>query len=243
MNAMFGGANFAELLQNPMVQQMTQQMMQNPQMMENLMRNNPLFGGAGGAGANAGAAGAAPFAFGIPLGGVGNVVPLPSVDLQTQMRYPQVMANPEVIAATQQLQNAVTAFQNAVNNAPLPAAPAGGAGAAGAGAGAASSPPPAGAAAGRAPLSQSAGGGNPFASLFASANAAAPRAQSASPAAAAAAPVQQQTPQQLAARYQVELRQLSDMGFSNADANLRALIATGGNVNAALEMLLNGGGI
>lgn len=239
MNAMFGGANFAELLQNPMVQQMTQQMMQNPQMMENLMRNNPFMNAAGGA-ANAG--GAAPFAFGIPLAPVGNVVPLPSVDLQTQMRYPQVMANPEVIAATQQLQNAVTAFQNAVNNAPLPAGAAAAAAPAGAGAGAggaASSPPPAGtgAAAGRAPLSQSSGG-NPFASLFASANAAAPR-----PAQPAAQPVQQQTPQQLAARYQVELRQLSDMGFSNADANLRALIATGGNVNAALEMLLNGGGI
>ncbi len=35
--------NLGELLQNPMVQQMTQQMMQNPQLMENLVRSFPLF--------------------------------------------------------------------------------------------------------------------------------------------------------------------------------------------------------
>ena len=37
------------------------------------------------------------------------------------------------------------------------------------------------------------------------------------------------------------LTQLCDMGFLDTDANLRALMATGGNVNAAVERLLSGG--
>jgi ubiquilin len=41
-----------------------------------------------------------------------------------------------------------------------------------------------------------------------------------------------------AARFQSELQQLQDMGFSDSDANLRALVATQGNVNAAVERLL-----
>ena len=44
-------------------------------------------------------------------------------------------------------------------------------------------------------------------------------------------------------RYQVQLHQLQDMGFVNAHQNLRALLATGGNVNAAIEYILRGGGI
>jgi ubiquilin len=42
----------------------------------------------------------------------------------------------------------------------------------------------------------------------------------------------------MATRYQAELAQLNDMGFHNAEANIRALVATGGNVQAALELLL-----
>ena len=41
-------------------------------------------------------------------------------------------------------------------------------------------------------------------------------------------------------RYASQLSQLNDMGFFDAEANLRALIATGGNVNAAVERLLGG---
>ena len=41
-------------------------------------------------------------------------------------------------------------------------------------------------------------------------------------------------------RFQNQLAQLNDMGFFDADENIRALLATGGNVNAAIERLLNG---
>jgi len=40
--------------------------------------------------------------------------------------------------------------------------------------------------------------------------------------------------------YASQLQQLSDMGFYDRDANIRALQATGGNVNAAVERLLSG---
>lgn len=38
-------------------------------------------------------------------------------------------------------------------------------------------------------------------------------------------------------------QQLNDMGFSNGQQNVRALLATGGNVHAAIEYILGGGGI
>ncbi|KAI0789379.1 hypothetical protein C8Q75DRAFT_807021 [Abortiporus biennis] len=44
-------------------------------------------------------------------------------------------------------------------------------------------------------------------------------------------------------RFQVQLQQLQDMGFTNASQNVRALLATGGNVNAAIEYILGGGGL
>ena len=33
------------------------------------------------------------------------------------------------------------------------------------------------------------------------------------------------------------------MGFTNAQQNIRALLATGGNVHAAIEYILSGGGL
>ena len=33
------------------------------------------------------------------------------------------------------------------------------------------------------------------------------------------------------------------MGFTNATQNIRALLATGGNVHSAIEYILNGGGL
>ncbi|KAG8990828.1 hypothetical protein FRB94_011407 [Tulasnella sp. JGI-2019a] len=44
-------------------------------------------------------------------------------------------------------------------------------------------------------------------------------------------------------RYQVQLEQLSGMGFTNARQNVRALLATGGNVENAVEYILGGGGL
>lgn len=39
-------------------------------------------------------------------------------------------------------------------------------------------------------------------------------------------------------RYQAQLEQLTAMGFLNREANLQALIATFGDINAAVERLL-----
>ena len=44
-------------------------------------------------------------------------------------------------------------------------------------------------------------------------------------------------------RFQVQLEQLRGMGFTNASQNVRALLATGGDVNGAIEYILGGGGI
>lgn len=41
-------------------------------------------------------------------------------------------------------------------------------------------------------------------------------------------------------RFQAQLAQLNEMGFFDPEENIRALLATGGNVNAAVEKLLNG---
>ncbi|KAG6829254.1 hypothetical protein H0H92_005134 [Tricholoma furcatifolium] len=59
-------------------------------------------------------------------------------------------------------------------------------------------------------------------------------AAGATPAAAGPAPEE---------RFQVQLGQLNDMGFTNAAQNIRALMATGGNVHAAVEYMLSGGGL
>jgi ubiquilin len=39
------------------------------------------------------------------------------------------------------------------------------------------------------------------------------------------------------------LQQLNEMGFYNASQNIRALMATGGNVHGAIEYILGGGGL
>ncbi|KAG6907206.1 hypothetical protein DXG01_009986 [Tephrocybe rancida] len=44
-------------------------------------------------------------------------------------------------------------------------------------------------------------------------------------------------------RFQVQLGQLNEMGFVNATQNIRALLATGGNVHGAIEYMLGGGGL
>ncbi|KAF9073315.1 hypothetical protein BDP27DRAFT_1391088 [Rhodocollybia butyracea] len=57
---------------------------------------------------------------------------------------------------------------------------------------------------------------------------------------APAAPADSRPPEE---RFQVQLQQLNDMGFTNASQNIRALLATGGNVHSAIEYILGGGGI
>lgn len=47
--------------------------------------------------------------------------------------------------------------------------------------------------------------------------------------------VQPQAPED---RYRSQMEQLANMGFMNREANLQALIATFGDVNAAVERLL-----
>lgn len=49
------------------------------------------------------------------------------------------------------------------------------------------------------------------------------------------APVSNEPPE---VRFQSQLQQLTDMGFYDSDANIRALLATGGNVHLAIERLL-----
>lgn len=54
-----------------------------------------------------------------------------------------------------------------------------------------------------------------------------------------ASPPQQQSPSEPPeVRFQSQLQQLTEMGFYDPDANIRALLATGGNVNLAIERLL-----
>ncbi len=155
---------------------------------------------------------------GAGLGGLGGIgiagIPAPDLpimlDPATLARYQQVQGNAAVVQAAAQLRLAIAGFRNAIDAA-APAAPN------------AAAAPPVGAAN---------AGANPFASLFAAAARPPPPAGGVGGGGGAAPPVN------LAARYQAELKQLNDMGFHDADANLRALVATGGNVNAALELLL-----
>ncbi|KAJ7475806.1 hypothetical protein FB451DRAFT_1244842 [Mycena latifolia] len=60
---------------------------------------------------------------------------------------------------------------------------------------------------------------------------------------AGAAPQPPADPRPPEERFQVQLQQLQDMGFTNASQNVRALLATAGNVHSAIEYILGGGGI
>ncbi|TFK71101.1 hypothetical protein BDN72DRAFT_887796 [Pluteus cervinus] len=57
---------------------------------------------------------------------------------------------------------------------------------------------------------------------------------------APAVPADTRSPEE---RFQVQLQQLQDMGFTNAQQNVRALLATGGRVDSAIEYILGGGGL
>lgn len=64
----------------------------------------------------------------------------------------------------------------------------------------------------------------------------APNAQGLQAAAAAMSAGQPQQPPE--ERYRVQLEQLATMGFTNREANIRALVETFGNVDAAIDRLL-----
>jgi ubiquilin len=55
-----------------------------------------------------------------------------------------------------------------------------------------------------------------------------------------AAPADSRPPEE---RFEQQLQQLQEMGFVNAQQNIRALMATGGNVHSAIEYILGGGGL
>lgn len=55
----------------------------------------------------------------------------------------------------------------------------------------------------------------------------------------APSPFQQASSDPPEVRYQNQLEQLTAMGFVNREANIRALISTFGDVNAAVERLLS----
>ena len=55
---------------------------------------------------------------------------------------------------------------------------------------------------------------------------------------APAAPAAPAEPPQI--RFASQISQLNDMGFFDAERNVAALLATGGNVSAAIERLLSG---
>ena len=107
----------------------------------------------------------------------------------------------------------------------------GGGGGAGAGAnpfGAFGSPPATGAGAGDAGSQQA----NPFAALFG------PGGGFGGGFGAPPAPADNRPPEEV---YESQLRQLNEMGFYEFDRNVSALRRSGGNVQGAIEYLLNGG--
>ncbi|KAF9993711.1 hypothetical protein BGZ65_010731 [Modicella reniformis] len=77
------------------------------------------------------------------------------------------------------------------------------------------------------------GGPNPMAQYWAQQMA----AMSGTGFGAATTPAQPQEPPEV--RFQVQLQQLNEMGFWDAAKNIRALLAAGGNVNGAIELLFS----
>jgi ubiquilin len=76
------------------------------------------------------------------------------------------------------------------------------------------------------------GGANPFAALFG------PGGGFGDGFGAPAAPADNRPPEEV---YETQLRQLNEMGFYEFDRNVAALRRSGGNVQGAIEHLLNGG--
>ncbi|XP_060676524.1 ubiquilin-4 [Hemiscyllium ocellatum] len=217
-----------QLIQNmlsaPYMRSMMQSLSQNPDLASQILMNNPLF--------------------------AGNTQLQDQLRLQMpvflqQMQNPDVlsvMANPRAMQALLQIQQGLQTLQNEAPGllpgfSPVASASVGGLGGHGSG----STPATTTTAAAAAPTTQSSGG------IGASPESPA----SVGPGAGASNPQQQLMQQMLQmlagansqvqnpeVRFQQQLEQLSAMGFINREANLQALIATGGDINAAIERLL-----
>lgn len=85
------------------------------------------------------------------------------------------------------------------------------------------------------------GAANPLAGLFSGAGGQGANAAANPFAMFGQAPAAAQANVQPEILYRDQLRQLNDMGFTDAQPNIQALIATGGNVQAAIDRLLSGG--
>lgn len=141
--------------------------------------------------------------------------------MQAMLNNPQMlqaMMNPQMMQAAVQMQAAMQQMQQAQQAAQAPAQPAN----------------PAEPAAPQQPAA------NPFAAMFANMpqNGAAAPNMFGMPMAQPNPQAVQEQRTQAATQYTSQLQQLSAMGFTDADANLDALIMTGGNVQAALNRLL-----
>lgn len=248
---------FASMMENPMFQEMMSSMLSNPQMVDNMISQNPMlrsmgpqvrelmqspffrqmlsnpsmfrqamemqraFGGAGGLGGGLGGFGGA----GAGSAGTNSGFPAPGAATNTEAERSTESSNnntnPNNAAGAAGAQNPFAAiFPNGAPQNPFSLfgqPPANSAGNAGAGAGA---------------------GANPFfnpemlSSLLGGAGGAGLGAG-----AGAAAQNDTRPPEE---RYEQQLRQLNDMGFTDFDRNVTALRRSGGSVQGAIDALLGG---
>jgi len=216
-----------------------QQMAQNPQMLQSMMQNNPMFANNPGMSEM-----------------IGQQMPqllehIQSPEYQAAMSNPSVlaaMANPRVMEALQQIQQGYATIQReapdffrslgTVGTLNMPGMPPSSASSATTSttsttttnttAGVTPTPAPAGA------------GGDPLNQLFGQLMSSMSQQQGGGlgggmPPAAVAPQVNVLPPEQ---RFQIQLEQLANMGFHDRSANIQALISTGGDVNAAIERLI-----
>jgi len=193
------------------------EMISNPESLRSMLQMASAFQGAGGAGA-----GASPFggAFGFPGAG-GSTFPAPG-DPSTAPASTASQSNNTSSTGSQPAPNPFATL--------FPPVPPAGTGA-GTGAGGAPASPfgmfdPAAFARMQAAMGAAGGGGlGGFGGLGAPPT---------------TAPADTRSPEE---RFQVQLEQLQSMGFIDASQNVRALLATGGNVHSAVDYILRGGGL
>jgi len=201
----------SNMMSSPFMQQMMNQMMSNPQMLSSIMQQHPMY-------ANN------------PQ--LAEQVSQQFPQIMERMQNPQVqaaMTNPQVMAAIQQIQQGMQTLQSEAPEL-MPVF-------------------------GLGPGSMPAGLGNLSTTNTPSSTTSTPSTPGSTPANPQLSQLfgqmmntmqQQQQPTNAAPalapeqRYQIQLEQLSSMGFNNRAANIQALISTGGDVNAAIERLIGG---
>ncbi|KAL9183438.1 hypothetical protein ACHAXT_004294, partial [Thalassiosira profunda] len=199
-----------QMMENPMMRQMMDSMMSNPETMNRMMESNPMLQEMRRTNPQAAA----------------------MFDNPEAMR---AMMNPDNMRAMLQMQQAMQQLSGSMPGLQMPGMPPGAAGGS-----AVAPPPPAGGLDFSSLLgasSRAAGGGaapaapmaNPFMFPFV------PPAGGAQPGAAAGGSPAQQAPGQ---RFRMQLQNLEGMGFTDRSANIRALTTSHGNVNRAVEILL-----